>query len=62
MVPFIRVNSGLEDQFLVTPSGIWGTAMTNIPQRLVATLTVWENADAADDYMRTGAHGAGGPA
>lgn len=58
VVPFARVNSGLEDQFLDTPSGIWGTAMTNLPQRLVATLTVWESADAAVDYMKTGAHGA----
>ena len=58
VVPFLRVNSGLEDQFLDTPSGIWGTAMTNIPQRLVATLTIWEGADAAADFMRTGAHGA----
>ncbi|MGI9601003.1 MAG: hypothetical protein ACR2QE_03905 [Acidimicrobiales bacterium] len=57
-VPFVRVNSGLEDQFLDTPSGLWGTAMTNLPQRLVATLTIWESADAATDYMRTGAHGA----
>ena len=47
VVPFMRVNSGLEDQFLDTPSGIWGTAMTNLPQRLVATLTIWESADAA---------------
>lgn len=58
VVPFLRVNSGLEDQFLDTPSGIWGTAMTNLPQRLVATLTIWENAGAALDYMRTGAHAA----
>jgi hypothetical protein len=57
IVPFVRVNSGLEDQFLDTPSGIWGTAMTNLPQRLVATLTVWESPDAALDYIRTGAHG-----
>jgi len=58
VVPFVRVNSGLEDQFLDTPSGIWGTAMTNLPQRLVATLTVWESPDAALDYIRNGAHGA----
>jgi hypothetical protein len=58
IVPFVRVNSGLEDQFLDTPSGLWGTQMTNLPQRLVATLTVWESADAALDYIRTGAHGA----
>ncbi len=57
-VPFIRVNSGLEDQFLETPAGVWGTASTNLRQRLVATLTIWENADAAVDYMKTGAHGA----
>ena len=57
-VPFIRVNSGLEDQFLDTPSGIWGTAMTNLPQRLVATLTIWESPDGALDYMKSGAHGA----
>ncbi len=58
VIPFARVNSGLEDQFLDTPSGLWGTAMTNLPQRLVATLTVWESAAAAVGYMRTGAHGA----
>ena len=58
VVPFIRVNSGLEDQFLDTPSGIWGTAMTNLPQRLVATLTIWDTPQAAADYMASGAHGA----
>ena len=57
IVPFVRVNSGLEDQFLDTPTGIWGTTMTNLPQRLVATLTVWESPDAALDYIRSGAHG-----
>ncbi len=57
-VPFIRVNSGLEDQFLATPSGLWGTMLTNLPQRLVATLTIWESGDAAVDYMKSGAHGA----
>lgn len=36
---------------------IWGTLMTNLPQRLVATLTIWENSRAALDYMRPGAHG-----
>lgn len=58
VIPFARVNSGLEDQFLDTPSGIWGTAMTNVPQRLVATLTIWESRRVALDYMRAGAHGA----
>ena len=58
IVPFTRVNNGLEDQFLDTPSGVWGTLMTNLPKRLVATLTVWESADAAWDYVRAGAHGA----
>jgi hypothetical protein len=58
IVPFLRVNDGLEDQFMDTPSGLWGTQMTNLPQRLVATLTVWESADAAVDYIRSGAHGA----
>ena len=58
IVPFMRVNSGLEDQLLATPSGLWGTQMTNLPQRLVATLTIWESADAAIDYIGSGAHGA----
>ena len=58
VIPFMRVNSGLEDQFLDTPRGVWGTAMTNLPQRLVATLTIWESADDAVDYMKSGAHGA----
>ncbi len=57
VVPFAKVNSGLEDQFLETPGGIWGTLMTNLPQRLVATLTIWEDSQAALDYMRSGAHG-----
>ncbi|MEZ5373285.1 MAG: hypothetical protein R2704_11210 [Microthrixaceae bacterium] len=55
---FMRVNSGLEDQFLESSSGVWGTAMSNIPQRLVATFTVWRSPDEAMDYVRTGAHGA----
>ncbi len=54
----VRVNSGLEDQFLETPSGLWGTQLTNLPQRLVATLTIWESADAALGYIGSGAHGA----
>ncbi len=58
VVPLVRVNSGLEDQFLATPAGLWGTQMTNLPQRLVVTLTIWETADAAVDYIRSGAHGA----
>ena len=57
VVPFLKVNSGLEDQFLDTPGGIWGTLLTNLPQRLVATLTIWEDSKAALDYMRSGAHG-----
>jgi hypothetical protein len=55
---FAKVNKGLERQFLQTPAAIWGTALTNLPQRLVATLSIWENAAAAVSYMRTGAHGA----
>jgi hypothetical protein len=58
IVPFLRVNRGLEDQFLDTPTGLWGTAFTNLPQRLVGTLTVWESPDAATRYMRSRAHGA----
>lgn len=57
-VPFLRVNSGLEEQFLATDSGVWGTGFTNLPQRLVGTLSVWESGDAAVDYMKSGAHGA----
>ena len=57
-VPFLRVNKGLERQFLQTPNALWGTALTNLAQRLVATLSIWENAAAAVSYMRTGAHGA----
>lgn len=57
-IAFARVNSGLEDQFIDTPSGIWGTQMTNLPKRFVATLTIWESGRAALDYMRAGAHGA----
>lgn len=56
-IPFIRVNNGLEAQFMDAPGAIWGTLMTNLPQRLVATLTIWENSRAALDYMRHGAHG-----
>lgn len=57
-VPFLRVNSGLENQFLETKTGMWGTAFTNLPQLLVGTLTVWDSADAALDYMASGAHAA----
>ena len=58
LVPFLRVNNALEDQFLATPSRLWGTGFTNLPQLLVGTLTVWESGDAAIDYMKSGAHGA----
>jgi len=56
--PFMKVTAGLEEQFLETPSTIWGTGFSNLPQRLVATLTIWESASAAVQYMRTGAHDA----
>lgn len=54
---FYRVNKGLERQFLATPSGLWGTAMSNLRTRFVATLTAWESLDAATDYVKAGAHG-----
>lgn len=57
-VPFLRVNNGLERQFLKTPAGLWGTGVTNLPQRFVATISIWESLDAASDYMKSGAHGA----
>jgi hypothetical protein len=38
---FYRVNKGLERQFLATPSARWGTAMSNLRTRFVATLTAW---------------------
>ena len=53
---FYRVNKGLERQFLDTPSAIWGTAMSNLRTRFVATLTFWDSLDAARSYMRSGAH------
>jgi len=56
-VPFAKVTKGLDRQFLATPSGLWGTGVTNLPQRLVASLTVWKDLGAAADYMKTGAHG-----
>ena len=57
LLGFVRVNNGLEAQFLDAPGAIWGTLMTNLGQRLVATLTIWENSKAAADYVRHGAHG-----
>ena len=57
-VPFLKVNRGLESQFLETPSGLWGSGFANLPQLLVGTLTVWESGDAAADFMKSGAHGA----
>jgi len=57
ILPFVRVNNGLEAQFLDAPGAIWGTLMTNLPQRLVATLTIWEHSRAALEYVRHGAHG-----
>ena len=57
VTPFLRVSSRLEDQFLDTPREVWGTAITNLPQRLVVTLTIWESADDDAHYMKSGAHG-----
>lgn len=56
-VPFARVTKGLDRQFLQDSAGLWGTAMTNLPQRLVASITIWEDLSAAANYMKTGAHG-----
>jgi len=58
MPQFLKVNKGLERQFLKTPDAIWGTAMTNLRTRFVSTLTFWESLDAATNYMKSGAHGA----
>ena len=58
VVPFFRVNSGLEEQFLATPDAVWGTGFSNVPQRLVGTFSVWESGDAALGYMKSGAHAA----
>lgn len=55
---FYKVNKGLERQFLETPSGLWGTAMSNLRTRFVATFTLWESLEAATDYVKVGAHGA----
>jgi len=55
---FFSVNRGLERQFLDTPSGLWGTAMTDLVSRTVATVTAWTSGDAAMAYVRDGAHGA----
>ncbi len=55
--PFLQVNNGLEKQFLTAPGARWGTAFSNIPQRLVATLSVWDDSSSAQGYMRKGAHG-----
>jgi hypothetical protein len=56
-IPFVRVNNGLESQFVDAPGVVWGTLMTNLPQRLVASLTIWENSRATLDYVRHAAHG-----
>lgn len=58
LVPFLKVTSGLEEQFLATPQALWGTGFSNLAQRFFATITVWESLDAANNYMKTGAHGA----
>lgn len=55
---FLRVNAGLEEQFLGTPSARWGSGLANLSQRLIGTLTIWDDAASAERYMRTGAHAA----
>lgn len=58
LASFLRVNASLEEQFLEAPNALWGTGMTNLPQRLIGTLTIWDNPTAAENYMRNGAHSA----
>jgi len=58
VVPFLRVNNGLEEQFLESSTAVWGSGFTNLSQLLVGTLSVWESGDAAVEYMKSGAHGA----
>jgi heme-degrading monooxygenase HmoA len=52
---FLKASSLLEEQFIADENGIWGLAMT-LPQRIVMTLTFWEDQDATDAYTRSGAH------
>jgi len=58
LLPFAKVSHALDVQFLESPNTIWGTALTNPVTRMVASLTFWPGADAAEDYMRNGAHAA----
>lgn len=55
---FAKVSKGIDRQFLTTPSAIWGTAVVNLRTRFVASLTVWESFDEAENFMRSSAHGA----
>ena len=52
-----RSRSGLESQFLETPSGLWGTGFAKLPQLPVGTLTVWKSGDAAADFTGGGFFG-----
>jgi len=52
----LAVNKALEKQFLKAEGALWGTGLTHLPHRTVGTLTVWGNPNAAENYMRNGAH------
>jgi len=58
LLPFIRVTKNIDKQFLQAPGSIWGTAFVNLPKLMVASFTIWESPTAAEEFMRTSAHGA----
>lgn len=53
---FLQANRAIEEQFLSAPGAFWGSGFANVPQRLLGTLTVWNDPSAAEAYMRSSAH------
>lgn len=58
LIPFARVSKNIDRQFLNAHGAIWGTAFLNLPKLMVASFTIWESPTAAEEFMRTSAHGA----
>lgn len=53
VVSFLRTSAGAEAQVAAAPGMLWATGLANVPQGVVATLSLWETAASPHAYATT---------
>jgi hypothetical protein len=53
VVTFLRTSARAEAQIATSPGLLWATGLANVPQGIVATFSLWENAGAPHAYATT---------